>query len=31
VEWSNAGDYAPLFPDDAAELRGVWLPRLQAA
>lgn len=31
VEWSNGGDYAPLFPDDAAELRGVWLPRLQAA
>jgi hypothetical protein len=31
VEWSNGGDYGPLFPDDAAELRGVWLPRLRAA
>lgn len=31
VRWSNGGDYAPLFPDDAAELRGVWLPRLRAA
>jgi hypothetical protein len=31
VHWSNGGDYAPLFPDDAAELRGVWLPRLRAA
>jgi hypothetical protein len=30
VRWSNGGDYAPLFPDDAAELRGVWLPRLRA-
>lgn len=31
VRWSNGGDYAPLFPDDAAELRGVWLPRLREA
>lgn len=31
VRWSNGGDYAPLFPDDAADLRGVWLPRLRAA
>lgn len=31
VRWSNGGDYGPLFPDDAAELRGVWLPRLRAA
>ncbi len=31
VEWRNGGDYRPLFPDDAAELRGVWLPRLRAA
>jgi hypothetical protein len=31
VRWSNGGDYAPLFPGDAAELRGVWLPRLRAA
>jgi len=29
VVWSNSGDYAPLFPDDAVELRGVWLPRLR--
>jgi hypothetical protein len=31
VRWSNGGDYSPLSPDDAAELRGVWLPRLRAA
>lgn len=31
VEWSNGGDYARLFPDDAAELRGVWLTRLRTA
>lgn len=31
VRWSNGGDYAPLFPDDAADLRGVWLARLRAA
>lgn len=31
VRWSNGGDYAPLFPGDAAELRGIWLPRLLAA
>jgi len=31
VVWSNGGDYAPLFPDDAIELRGIWLPRLRAA
>lgn len=31
VEWSHRGDYATLFPDDAAELRGVWLLRLRAA
>jgi hypothetical protein len=23
VVWSNGGDYAPLFPDDAVELRGI--------
>jgi hypothetical protein len=28
VRWSNGGDYAPLFPDDATDLREVWLPRL---
>lgn len=31
VVGSNGGDYAPLYPDDAIELRGIWLPRLRAA
>jgi hypothetical protein len=26
--WSNGGDYAPLFPADAADIRQEWLPRV---
>jgi len=30
-DWSNGGDYGPLYPQDAAEIRNVWVPRLNAA
>jgi hypothetical protein len=29
--WSLGGDFGPLYPQDHAELRGVWLPRLNEA
>jgi hypothetical protein len=29
--WSIGGDFGPLYPRDEAEMRGIWLPRLNGA